>query len=156
MLRCTILLSLAALLVAGVGIAGEQAWFDMENCSMCSKMASNSAMMENMTWEQYAISNGIVSITMVKDKYVDDYRTAHATMMKTAMELQTGKMMDMCGSCTTLGMCMMKGVGQEYVETSNGDVWIVTSENPEVVAELQAWAKRNKEEMMKMKAMKKS
>jgi hypothetical protein len=72
-------------------------------------------------------------------------------MMTTVAKLEKGEMMDMCGSCTALGMCMMKGVNEEYVETSTGDVWIVTSDSPEVVAELQAWAKRNKEEMKKMK-----
>jgi hypothetical protein len=146
------LLSLAVLLVAGVATAGDMAWFDMENCSMCKNISGNTALMENMTWEQHGISNGIVSITMVSEKYIDDYRKAHTKMAETGMKLQGGEMMALCGSCTALGMCLMKGVEQEYVETSSGDVWIVTSENAEVVAELQSWAKRNKEEMKKMQA----
>jgi len=110
--------------------------------------------MKNMTWEQHNISDGFVSVTMVPDEYLDTYRAAHSEMNKTAMRLQSGEMLELCGSCTALGMCMMKGVEQEYVQTSNGDVWIVTSTSPEVVAELQAWVKRNAEEMAKVKSTK--
>jgi hypothetical protein len=59
-------------------------------------------------------------------------------------------MPEMCGSCMALGACMMKGPKQEYVETAHGDVWILTSDNPELVKELQAWVERNKVEMKKM------
>jgi len=44
----------------------------------------------------------------------------------------------------------MKGPKQDYVSTSNGDVWILTSNDATVVAELQNWVKRNNEEMAKM------
>ncbi|MCH7549337.1 MAG: hypothetical protein IH969_07380 [Candidatus Krumholzibacteriota bacterium] len=87
-------------------------------------------------------------------KMIADYRVAHAEMEKTGMKLHGGEKMDLCGSCTALGACMVKGVYQQYVETMHGDVWIVTSKNPEVVAELQGWAKRNAEEMAKMKTEK--
>ena len=110
--------------------------------------------MENVTWEHHDISNGILSVTVVNEKYLDAYRAAHAEMDKTVMRLQKGEMVEMCGSCTAIGACMMKGAKQEYVETSSGDVWIVTSDKAEVVAELQSWAKRSKEETAKMKATK--
>jgi hypothetical protein len=66
--------------------------------------------------------------------------------------MQKGEKLEMCGSCVALGSCMMKGPNQEYVETMHGDVWILTSDNAELVAELQAWAKRNTEEMSKMQS----
>jgi hypothetical protein len=68
------------------------------------------------------------------------------------MKLQQGEMLPLCGSCTAFGGLMMKGVTQEYVETQHGDVWIVTSDDDEVAAEIQAWAKRNREELAKMKS----
>ena len=150
MLRHTIVFALVVLLVAGVVVAGETAWLDWEKCGMCSNMASNPALMENMAWEQHNISNGVVSICTVDAKYLDDYRTAGMKMAEVSKGLQQGKMVEMCGSCTALGMCMMKGATPEYVQTSTGSVMIITSDNPEVVAELQAWAKRNKEEMAKI------
>ncbi|MEE9271489.1 MAG: hypothetical protein V3V49_14660 [Candidatus Krumholzibacteria bacterium] len=154
MLRLMITLSLVALLVTAAGATGEKPWFDMENCAMCKGFTSKAGLMENVTWEHHDISNGILSVTVVNEKYLDAYRAAHAEMDKTVMLLQKGEMVEMCGSCTAIGACMMKGAKQEYVETSSGDVWIVTSDKAEVVAELQSWAKRSKEETAKMKATK--
>ncbi|MFQ5512182.1 MAG: hypothetical protein ACE5EO_10065 [Candidatus Krumholzibacteriia bacterium] len=154
MLRRLIALSLVLLFVAGVGMAGEKPWFDMENCGMCKSLGSNAELMENLSWEQHNISNGILAVTTVSPKYLESYRAAHAEMSKTAQRLAKGEMMEMCGSCMAFGMCMMKGARQEYVETSTGDVWIVTSDNPELVVDLQNWVKRNKEEMAKLKPAK--
>ena len=155
MSRRIMLLSLAVLLVSAAAIAGETAWFDMANCGMCKNMYAREGLLDNVKWEQHPISNGIVSVTTVTPKYMDAYREAHADMKATGMKMQQGEMMEMCGSCTALGMCMMKGLNMEYVETSTGDVWVMTADNPEVVKEVQAWAKRNQEEAAKMKAHKK-
>ena len=152
MFRKMIALCALALLVAGAAVAGDLAWFDMDKCDMCKGISNHAEMMENMTWEQHNITNGVVAITTVDKKYIDEYRKAHATMEETVSRLQKGEKMELCGSCAALGACMMKGVNEEYVETTHGDVWIVTSENAEVVADLQNWAKRNNEEMAKMKA----
>jgi hypothetical protein len=149
-----ITLSLVVLLVTAAGAEKEKPWFDMENCAMCKSFMGTAGLMDNLTWEHHDISNGILSVTVVNEKYLDAYRAAHAEMDKTAMRLQKGEMLDMCGSCAVIGMCMMKGAKQEYVETSTGDVWILTSDKPEVVAELQSWAKRSKEETYKLKATK--
>jgi TusA-related sulfurtransferase len=73
-------------------------------------------------------------------------------MKEAGMKLQQGEMLPLCGSCTAFGGLMMKGVTQEYAETKHGDVWIVTSDDDEVAAEIQAWAKRNREELAKMKS----
>lgn len=150
-----LVVSLTALVAGGVAQAGDTPWFDMDNCAMCKNVFENTALMENMTWEQLSISKGVVSITTVNAKYVPDYRTAHADMKKLGAKLEKGEKMDLCGSCMALGACMMKGVNEEYVETRTGDIWIITSDNKEVVAELQAWAKRNTEEAMKMMGKKK-
>jgi hypothetical protein len=72
-------------------------------------------------------------------------------MMKVVERLEKGETVDMCGSCNAFGAIMQKGVKEDYAETKRGDIWIVTSETPAVVAELQAWAKKNSEEMAKMK-----
>lgn len=138
------------IMIAAVAVsAGDKPWFDNANCAMCKNMSND--LMENTAWAQYNISKGIISVTSVPDKYVAEYRKAHQGMEQTGASLMKGEMLDLCGSCIALGACMMKGVNQEYVETPNGDIWIVTSDNPEVVAELHAWAKRNKDEMAKMK-----
>jgi hypothetical protein len=150
MSRKMIALSLAALMIAGATTAGELGWFDMANCAMCKNISSHEGLMENITWEQHPISNGVVSVTTVDAKYIESYRSCHADMVETSMKMQQGTPMEMCGSCTELGNCMKKGIGMEYVKTSTGDVWIMTSDKPELVKEIQAWAARNKEEKAKM------
>lgn len=146
MIRRLTVVIVAVLVVAGAAIAGE--WFDMENCSMCKNMSPE--LMKSMSWEQTDISNGIVCITTVNKGLIDEYRKAHEHMLATSKRLQAGEQLPLCGSCTALGMCLMKGPHQEYAETSTGDVWILTSDKPEVAKELQAWAKRNREEMAMM------
>ncbi len=150
MTRRLIALSFAALVVAGVAVAGGQAWFD-HDCAMCESLMSDEALMNNMNWEQYDLSNGLVAVTTVTPDYLAAYRTAHSNMNATAERLMKGEEMELCGSCTAMGKCMMMGAKQEYVETSTGDVWIVTSDNPEVVADLHKWVARNQEEMKKAK-----
>jgi hypothetical protein len=139
-----------------VAVAGENAeapWFDMENCTFCKHMGANPEMMKAISWEQHAISDGIVCVTTVPDKFLPDYRKAHAAMVAAGEQMEQGGAMPMmCGSCMALGSCFMKGPKQEYVETKHGDVWIMTSDAAELAAELQAWAKRNQEELAKMKA----
>jgi hypothetical protein len=150
MLRRLTVLSLVALIAASVSFAGESAWFDMEKCDMCKSISKNPVMMKNITWEQANISNGIVCVTTMPTEYVQTYRDAHEGMMQTAARMQKGEQMNLCGSCTALGGIMTKMPHQEYAQTSTGDVWILTSDKPEVVTELQAWAKRNSDEMAMM------
>ena len=80
--------------------------------------------------------------------------TPNAGMKETGMKLEKGEMVPLCGSCTVFGGLMMKGVNQEYAETKHGDVWLVTSSDDEVIAEIKAWAQRNRDELAKMKPKK--
>jgi hypothetical protein len=150
MSRRILIISLVALIAAGVSVAGEEgAWFDMQNCAMCKNL-TDAEVIDHISWNQYNINAGIVSIANVDAKYLDTYREAHEGMNATGQRMMAGEKLDMCGSCTALGMCFMKGAQAEYVETETGDLMIMTSDNPELVKELQHWAARNKEEMKKM------
>lgn len=143
-----------ALLVSALAFAGDAKWIDMDNCEMCKPMAQQKGLMENMTWEQYDLSNGIVSITTVKPDYMDEYKAAKLEMDKSVARMQQGEQLNLCGSCMSLGMIMMKGVKSEEVPTSNGELWLLTSDDPELVSALQEWAAKNKAEMKKHKAPK--
>ena len=152
MSRILIALTLVLTLAVGVSVAGDYskklAWFDMASCGMCKNMSAE--LYTSMTWEQHPISNGIVSVTTVTEEALPAYRKAHANMMATSEKLMTGEQMTLCGSCTAFGACLMNGANYEYVETKNGDLMIVTSDDEEIVAELKTWAAKNKEEMAKM------
>ncbi len=154
MARKILSIALVAIVAAGVAVASDAPWFDMEKCAVCKSMFKNPDLMANMTWEQQNLSGGIISITTVNEKYLDAYRTAHADMMKVIAKIEKGEKVDVCGSCNALSACMKQGAKQESVQTSTGGVCIMTSAKPEVVAQLQTWAKRNTEEMAKMSATK--
>lgn len=158
MSRRIIALTLVALVAAGIVVAQEKAakekpWFDM-NCGMCKPMADKPGLMDNMQWEQHKLTNGIIAVTNVPKGHLEAYRAAHEEMMKIAEGMEKGEMVEMCGSCMALGMCLMKGPHEEYVKTKTGDIWIVTSDDPEVVTGLHKWVDRNKAEMEKMKPKK--
>jgi len=144
-------LLLGFLLVLGVSsvFAGGKEWFDMESCDMCRPLTENPELLMNITWEQHNISNGIVSVTTVEKDYVEVYRKAHSEMGEVGASMEKGNHTELCGMCTNLVGMMMKGVEQEGVVTTHGDVWILTSKDPLVVADLQKWASKNKEEMEK-------
>jgi TusA-related sulfurtransferase len=129
-------------------------WLDLENCAMCKPLMAEEGLMQNMSFAQYNISDGFVAVTNVEADYLEAYRKAHEGMNATVAKLQSGEMLELCGSCMALGACMMKGAKQDYVETPTGDLWVVTATDPELVTELHNWVKRNKEEMEKMKASK--
>jgi hypothetical protein len=146
-----VLMAAAVVLAASGAFAGDHAWYNPSKCAMCTAMVSVPGLMEATHCEQLNLSNGIVSVTNIEDRYLEGYRDAHAKMMEVAARLEKGETVEMCGSCMAFGDIMKKGVKQEYVQTQGGDIWIVTSETPAVATELQAWAKRNMEEMAKMK-----
>ncbi len=75
-----LMLTLAITLCIGLGIsmtqagdAAEAKWFDLENCAMCTGMMAEKGLMENMTWEQHNISNGILSVATVTPEYKEAF-----------------------------------------------------------------------------------
>lgn len=135
--------------------APPSAWFDMENCEMCKPLMAQPGLMHNMTWEQHPIANGIVSITTVREPFMKQYKEAQVKMAEIAKRLQAGETVALCPSCVAFGQCVMKGAKLETVEIKHGDLMIATSDNPELVVEMQAWARRSTEEMKKMEEMQK-
>jgi hypothetical protein len=167
-MKKTVLFAVTAILFAavaftfGVGNAGpgESAWFDMQGCAFCKNLVKDPALMKNMTWEHYDISNGAVVITTVTPEAKKSYIEAKTAMMDIGKKLETGQLtMDkvpMCGHCQAYGKLMMMGAKIESVEGSQADVIIMTSDKPEVVKEIKAFAQKNRDEMAKMEQAEKA
>lgn len=150
--RIALLVAAGALMVSGLVLAGEGSWFDMENCSICKNIMADPELIQHMTWNQYKISNGILSVTNVDKEYKKSFETCSAKMEAAGQKLAKGEKLPMCNSCTTLSALMMKGLKTEQIKTDTGGIWVLTSEDPAVVTEVQKWAERNKAEMAKMHA----
>ncbi|RME31424.1 MAG: hypothetical protein D6800_00780 [Candidatus Zixiibacteriota bacterium] len=139
--------------LVGFATAGQQAekpWFDMKNCAMCSHLTENPELMQHMTWEHHKLDNGIISVTTVDREYVDAYRAVSAEMQATADQLKAGKQLPLCGMCTAYGSLFAEGARLKRIDTERGAIYLVTSDKPEVVKDIHAWADRTNDEMKKM------
>ena len=147
------LLLTAVLIVFAVSAlvqAEETAWFDMENCEFCKHLATAPDLKENMSWEHHNISNGLISVTTVREGHLKTLRAAQAKMDEAGKKMQMGEKVEMCNMCSTMGELMMMGAKFEMIQTGHGDVWLVTSADPEVVKEIQEWGKQTTDELAKL------
>jgi hypothetical protein len=140
------------LMFSGV-MAEDGEWFDMPNCEMCKPMMDQPGLLEHATWEQHNISNGIMSVTTVTPEFMPQFDKARAAMEAVSKRMMAGEEVHLCPMCQAMGACFAKGLKAETVNTKHGQISIMTSDDPKVVAEIQAWAKRTNDEMAKMEAM---
>lgn len=155
-MKIFIKISLAAMIItfAAMAFAADSHWFDMENCSMCKPYLKHDQLMENTAWESYPLSNGVIMVTTVNEKFLNAYRHARSEMKIIGEQLMAGKDMQLCGSCQSLAGLFPKGVKAESIETSKGNIHIFTADKENVVAALHEWNTKNAEEMKKMEKMK--
>jgi len=131
---------------------GEKPWFDMQNCIMCKSMTAEKGLMEHMTWDTYVTATGMVGVCTVDPAYKEAFARAGAKMEATMKDLAAGKVTGpLCGFCTSYGELMKAGAKSDMFTTPTGDVSVLSSTDPAVIAKIQAHAKRTQEEMAKMK-----
>jgi hypothetical protein len=143
---------MALVFAVAVGAGDEAPWFDMENCAFCRHLTEPPEMLQSLGWEHHNISNGIVSISTIPEKYAEAYDKAMGMMKETGEKAAQGAEMHTCGMCGAMGALMAKGAKYETVKTDNGYVALMTSDDPEIVTEIQAWGKKTNEELAKMEA----
>lgn len=151
-LKVFFLTTLALTLIYTVSSSYDKAWFDLEGCAMCKGIAENPKLIENMTWDQYDITNGVLAVTSVTPEFKEAYMTASKHMKMTGEKLMAGEKLDLCGSCTALSGMFGRGIKSEMIATENGSISLFTSADAELVSELQSWSAMNKDEMKKMHA----
>jgi hypothetical protein len=148
------------LTMANAGETTETAWFDLENCVFCKQLTEDPGLMKNMTWKNYDLTNGVLTVTTVAPEFKESYLKAQKAMMDVGNKMGTGEIdfatADMCGHCQTYGKLMQMGVVFDHVPTDAADIVVMTSNTPETVAEIKAFAKRNEVEMAKMEEQEKA
>jgi hypothetical protein len=150
-----VLLAVVAAFALTARAGEEPAWIDLENCSMCKHLTGEPGLMEHLSWESFSISTGMMMVTTVEPEYEKAYAKAGMNMQKTGAELQAGAQMPLCGTCMAWGGLLMSGAKMDHLTTKAGHVTLLTGTEPELVAKIQAFAKRNQEEMEKHEAAKK-
>lgn len=148
------LVVIAALFAAtqAVNAADEAAWFDMENCDFCVNMSSQPGLMEAMQWGSYEIAAGSIAMVRMDAAHLGNFKKACAGMKVTEKKAMAGEAIETCGMCSAMGAAMMAGAKVETVELPDGQIHIMTSDNPEVVAQIHSIVQRNNAEMKKMTA----
>jgi len=133
------------LTVVGSFAADENPWFDIEHCDFCKNLLKDPHLLENMTWEHHDISNGLLTLTVVKPEYETAYLDAQHAMEKVAARLAQGATdVHMCNHCMNYGMILMSGAKMEHIRTCAGDITLITSDKPEVLAMIRDYAQKTR------------
>ena len=147
------LIGLGLVLTVALATADEgQTWFDLTNCAMCKNMAAEEGMIEAIDWESHKISNGMLTVMVVPEKWQAAYERSHKNMMAVVEKLEAGEQMHLCGFCTSYGKLMMSGANSEHFQGDHAIVALVTSNDPEVVEMIHVHADRTVEEYAKWSA----
>ena len=128
----------------------EIAWFDFENCAICKNMASMKHDMHKVKWEMHMLDKGMLSVSIVPDEMKSKMTKAEEGVQKTVAKLEQGEQLTMCGYCQNYGKLMEMGATFKQLKSLGVDISIVTSDDPDVVKEIHAMAKRAKVEHEKM------
>lgn len=152
MTRSRTLIGLCSVLfvLASIVIAQDKPWIDFQHCDMCKNFSANPELMKGMTCEMHNIANGYVSISTVKPELLKDYREACAKCDAMSQKLMAGEKLNLCGSCEAMSSLMAKGAKLEEVETQNGSLMLLTSNDPALIDAIHKWSDRTNEEMKKM------
>jgi len=148
-MRVLVLFGVLMVFVFSIALAGDEPWFDMVNCEMCKPLGDNPELLMNMSWEIFELSNGILLLSTVDKAYEEPYKKINVAMQKVVDRIMAGEEVQLCNSCQAMNMIYMKQPKHENFVTQHGDVTVMTSDNPELVAEMHAWAKRTNAELAK-------
>jgi hypothetical protein len=131
-------------------------WFDMENCAFCQNMVKNPDLLEHLVWENHVIANGSLSITIVEPAYAAAYAEAMGAMMALGQKMHSGELdptkVKMCGHCKAYGELMMAGANVQEVDGEAADVTLITSSDPQIIANIHEFTNRTNQEMGELMA----
>ena len=129
----------------------ESGWFDMENCGFCKNLVKNPDLLPHMQWENHSLPNGSLSITVVEPGYEAAYAEAMGAMQALGTKMHSGEVdpttVKMCGHCAAYGQLMMAGANMQEVDGEAADVTLITSADPQVIAQIHEFTKRTNKEM---------
>jgi hypothetical protein len=107
-----------------------------------------------MQWENHTIPSGALSITVVEPGYEAAYAKAMGAMQALGMKMHSGEVdpttVKMCGHCAAYGQLMMAGANMQEVDGEAADVILITSADPQVVAQIHEFTRRTNQEMQEL------
>ncbi len=125
---------LFAVLVAATAVAGDEPWFDLENCAFCQHLTADMDLFQHMTWETKETINGMIEVTTYPVEMKDRYDAFMKKMEATGQKMMAGEPLHTCGMCASYGGMMMAGAQMEMFEFEGGSLSLTTSSDPAVIA----------------------
>jgi hypothetical protein len=139
----------------GFNTRSTSGWFDFEDCTFCQTISDNPALLAHTTWENHAISNGMMNIMTVEPAYAAAMARAVARMQELGQEIQSGEVdkqaLKLCGHCQSFEALLQDGVAMEEVRGEAAVVSLFTADDPALVKRLQEQAARDTREMKLLK-----
>ena len=144
-----------ALICTAIWAGDEKPWFDLKTCAFCKSfdLGNDDYIVDHMKGHYHTMPNGFLAIMTVEEDYKDEFAKASEAMQKVGEDMaKTGNMPAMCGHCTTYGELLMAGAVEQEFNSDVAMAFMMTSDNPEVVKKLHAFAEKNNTEMAKWDA----
>ena len=146
----SILLLLAPTILAAPAYT-ETRWYDLENCAYCRNLTRDEHLLDHVTWESHLISDGALTVTVIDPAHEESYRRAMAAIAELDRKVKSGEVdptsMKVCGRCQAYGQLVTSGVKTETVVGEQAEITLVTADDPELVARIHEFVKRNIAEM---------
>ncbi|MCA9757849.1 MAG: hypothetical protein KDA27_18805 [Candidatus Eisenbacteria bacterium] len=121
-------------------------WWDVSHCGYCWNFSTHPGLLESMEWEEYSVSNGLVSILRTDQKHLSALRAALSGLREAEAKAARGEKVETCGMCDAIGLVLLAGAEKEHIPTPDGEITLLTSGDARVVVEIHAILERNEAE----------
>ncbi len=125
-------------------------FLDPAYCYFCQPLTQTEGLMDNLTFENLKIKNGVVAVTTYKPGWKDKYKAASAEMQQRWQTYDPTKPQPMCGLCTAWTKLPMDKLSMESVEFNGGEMGLTTSADPALVAQMHEIADKTNAAMAEM------
>lgn len=144
-----------ALICTAIWAGDEKPWFDLETCAYCKNfnLGNGNYIVDHMKGHYHTMPKGFLAIMTIEEDYKDEFAKASEAMTKVGEDVaKTGVVPQVCGHCATFGELLMAGAASQEFNSDVAMAYMMTSDNPELVTKLHAFAEKNNEEMAKWDA----
>ena len=154
-----VLLPVAILALVALALQAEETaapatkFLDPANCYFCQPLTQTEGLMDNLTFENFKIKNGVVAVTTYKPEWKDKYKAASAEMQRRWQTYDPAKPQPMCGLCAAWSKMPMDKLTMESVEFNGGDLGLTTSADSALVAQMHEIADKTNAAMDELKKM---
>lgn len=131
----------------------EKAWSDAAHCQICKPWSEHQELMISSKWETHPTANGMLIATQVPKAQMETFAAVEKEIDANVAKIDwQNEKPELCGFCQSISDLMAIGSKLEKVETSFGNIMLVSSDSPDTVAKIHEVAKRAQAEEKKMMA----